>query len=130
MNQLISDLETQAKAGINAFDEGQTEKAESILMAVLSIDGSHIGALRTLGTIHLQRQQFAAAELFVLKALLFGGPEPTLCLDAAQIAIEDNRFAHARVFMTRFHETNCTGVEQRQRAGKLAETLLEADGRS
>ena len=126
MNDLINELENQAQAGIAAYGNGQVEEAETILNDVITIDGSHVGALQTLGTIHFARGDYAGAEIYVLKALVFGGSEASLCLDAAEIAIKDGRFVHARVFMNRFQGTDCTEAMQRQRAAEIAEILLEA----
>ena len=126
MTDVINELEEQAQVGIAAHAKGQVEQAETILKAVIGIDGSHVGALRTLGAIHFARGDYAGAEIYVLKALLFGGYDATLCLDAAEIAMKDSRFVHARVFMNRFQGIECTEATQRQRAAEIAETLLEA----
>ncbi len=126
MSDLINELEAQAQAGIAAYANGQVEEAETILKDVMGIDGSHVGALRTLGAIHFARGDHTGAEIYVLKALLFGGPEAALFLDAAEIAIQDERFVHARVFMNRFQGAESTEATLRQRAAEIAETLLEA----
>ena len=78
MNDLVYDLEKQAQAGIAAHEAGRMDEAKSILETVLTIDGSHVAALQALGKLHLNAGEYSVAELLVLKALLFGGPQPAL----------------------------------------------------
>ena len=126
MNELVADLEKQVQAGLAAFEGGRPEEAQRLFETVLTIDGSHVIALKTMATLYLNMGHFAEAEPLALKALLFGGPQPKPLLQVAEIAIQQSRWAHARVILNRFQSTGCTDALLLKRAAELAQLVLDS----